>query len=90
MTKIFLSGLGIDIFNKDNNNNNKDIYLIYEFYEILDVYRKYFLMNKSQINNIINRFVELKKNEDGEVNKIIHSIDDLFKYISTEENFQKK
>ena len=89
MTKLFLSGMGINISKKENNNN-KEIYLINEFFEVLEIYKKYHIINKSQINKVIERFMELKKYEEGEEKNIINSIDNLFIFISSEENLQKK
>ena len=88
MTKVFLTMVGNNSFSKENNF--KEIYLIYEFNEVIDIYKKYHLISKLHLFRIIEKFIEYKKNDDGEVNNIINSIDDLFTFISSEENFQKK
>jgi hypothetical protein len=88
MTKIFLSAIGINYFNKDNIT--KQTFLIYEFNEILDVYKRYHLINKLQINKIIEKFLIYKENEEGELNNIINSIDQLFTFLSDIDDIQKK
>ena len=84
MNKIFLTGAGLNIFTK----NNKEVYFIYEFFEILDIYKKFHLINKIQINKIIEKFIDYKNNENKENINIIDSIDNLF--MTIEENIPKK
>ena len=85
--KIFLSGVGINYF-KNENNNKKDMYLIYVFFEIFGLYKKYNLLNKEKLFKIIQNLIELKNNEDKEAINIIGCIENLFNEI--EENIQKK
>jgi hypothetical protein len=85
--KIFLSGVGINYF-KNENNNKKDMYLIYVFFEIFGLYKKYNLLNKEKLFKIIQNLIELKNNEDKEPINIIGCIENLFNEI--EENIQKK
>ena len=85
--KIFLSGVGINYFKNENNQEN-DIYLIYEFFEILEMYKKYNLLSKKNLFKIIEKIIEYQKNEDGEAINIIGSIENLFTEIG--ENMQKK
>ena len=87
MTRIFISGVGINIFKKENN---KEIYLIYELYEVLEIYRKFHLINKVHLYKIIEKFNEYRENENQENINIINSLDQLFKAIKDNDNFQQK
>ena len=85
--KIFLSGMGINYFKTENNNKN-DIYLIYEFFDILELYKKYNVLSKQKLFKIIEKLLEYKENQDGEIVDIIGSIENIFNEIG--ENIQKK
>ena len=85
--QIFLSGVGINYFRNENNNQN-DMYLINEFFNILEMYKKYNLLTKQKLFSIIEKLVEYKENENGEVINIIGIIENLFNEIA--ENIQKK
>ena len=87
MTRIFIFGVGMNIFKKENN---KEIVLIYEFYEVLELYRKFHLINKVNLYKIIDRFNEYRENENQENISIINSLDQLFKTIKDNEIFQQK
>ena len=87
MTRIFISAVGVDIFKKENN---KEIYLIYEFYEVLEIYRKFHLINKVHLYKIINEFNEYRENENQEKVNIIHCLEQLFKTIKDNGYFQQK
>ena len=88
MTRIFISGVGMNIFKKENN---KEIFLIYEFYEVLEVYRKYkMIKNKIQIYKIIDKFNEYRENENQENISIINCLDQLFKTIKDNDNFKQE
>ena len=65
MKKIFLSSVGINYFKKENND--RVIFLIYEFYEILEIYKRYHLIKKFQVNNIIERILECKERDNDEI-----------------------
>ena len=83
MTKIFLSTIGINFFKKENNN--KEIFFIYEFYEILEIYKTYHLIKKLQLSKIIEIILECKeKNNDDIINT--ENIELLFRII--EENLK--
>ena len=84
-----MSAIGNNYFKKENNNN-KQIYLIYDLYEILEIYKKYHLINKLQFKKLIGRLLECKESEDGEDEKIITSIDHLFVELKENEIIQKK
>ena len=88
MTKIFLAANGTNFFKIENNN--KEIYLIYEFYDILEIYKKYHLINKFYLNKLIERLLECKESENKENTNIIESIDHLFIQLQENENYQKK
>ena len=85
--KVFLSGVGINYFQSENNRKN-DLYLIYEFYEILELYKKYNLLSKEKLFKIIQKLVDYKENENGEAINIIRNIENIF--IEIGENIQKK
>jgi hypothetical protein len=87
MTRIFISGVGMNIFKKENN---KEIFLIYEFYEVLEIYRKFHLINKVHLYKLIDKFNEYRENENQENIIIISSLDQLFKAIKDNDNFQQK
>ena len=65
MKKIFLSSVGINYFKKENND--RIIFLVYEFYEILEIYKRYHLIKKLQISNIIERILECKERANDEI-----------------------
>ena len=85
--KLFLSGTGINYF-KNENNNKKDMYLIYEFFEILELYKKYNLLNKPKLFKVIERIIECKESSDNDIVNIMESLEHLFSEIG--ENIQKK
>ena len=85
--KIFLSGMSINYFKTENNDKN-EMYIIYEFFEILELYKKYNVLTKQKLIKIIQKLVEYKENQNGEIVDIIGSIENLFNEIY--ENIQKK
>ena len=85
--KVFLSGMGIDYFKNENDNKN-EMYIVNEFFDILELYKKYNKLSKQKLFNIIEKLVEYKKNKDEEIINIIASIENLFNEIS--DNIQKK
>ena len=89
MTKIFLSSVGDNYFKKEDNIKNSDIYLIYEFYDILEFYKKYQLIsNKPYIYDLIEKLIQCKESSNRENINIIQSFDNLFESIK--EKFQDK
>ena len=74
--------------NKTENNNKNDMYLIYEFFDILELYKKYNVLSKQKLFKIIEKLLEYKENQDGEIVDIIGSIENIFNEIG--ENIQKK
>ena len=89
MTKIFLSSVGDNYFKKEDNIKNADIYLIYEFYDILEFYKKYQLIsNKPYIYDLVEKLIQCKENSNRENINIIKSFDNLFESIK--EKFQDK
>ena len=85
MKKIFLASVGINYFKKENND--KIIYLIYEFYEILEIYKKYHLIKKLEISNIMEKIIECKEKDNEDIANT-ESLEHLLSEI--EENLKGK
>jgi Mor family transcriptional regulator len=41
------------------------MYLIYEFFDILELYKKYNVLSKQKLFKIIQKLLEYKENQDG-------------------------
>ena len=82
MSRIFLTSVSDNYFKKEESIKNIKLCLIYEFFDILEFYKKYNIISKKPfIYELMEKLIQCKEMSNDENINIVRSFDNLFESI---------